>query len=124
MTNAAGKLVNNEIPWRGDSALDDGKQAGLDLSKGMYDAGDHIKFTFPMAFTATMLSWSVLEYGDQMGAAKQLDPALDALKWITDFLVNAHPSDNVFYIQVRIAYCLYKPLDVLVVYALGITSYI
>jgi hypothetical protein len=99
---AAGKLKNNKIPWRGDSALDDGKQAGLDLSKGMYDAGDHIKFSFPMAFTATVLSWSMLEYGDQMSAAKQLDPALDALKWITDFLINAHPSDNVFYIQVRI----------------------
>uniref|UniRef100_A0A0E0M3U7 Endoglucanase n=1 Tax=Oryza punctata TaxID=4537 RepID=A0A0E0M3U7_ORYPU len=96
----AGKLENNQIPWRGDSALDDGKSAGLDLSKGMYDAGDHIKFSFPMAFTATVLSWSILEYGDQMSAAKQLDPALDALRWITDFLVNAHPSDNVFYIQV------------------------
>ncbi|KAK3129605.1 hypothetical protein QOZ80_6BG0482270 [Eleusine coracana subsp. coracana] len=96
----SGKLDNNKIPWRGDSALDDGKQAGLDLSKGMYDAGDHIKFTFPMAFTATVLSWSVLEYGDQMSAAKQLNPALNALKWITDFLINAHPSDNVFYIQV------------------------
>jgi len=56
-----------------------------------------------MAFTATVLAWSVLEYGDQMSAAKQLDPALDALKWITDFLIAAHPSDNVLYIQVRIA---------------------
>jgi len=99
----SGKLENNQIPWRGDSALTDGKEAGLDLSKGMYDAGDHIKFTFPMAFTATVLAWSVLEYGDQMSAAKQLDPALDALKWITDFLIAAHPSDNVLYIQVRIA---------------------
>jgi len=96
----SGKLENNQIPWRGDSALTDGKEAGLDLSKGMYDAGDHIKFTFPMAFTATVLAWSVLEYGDQMSAAKQLDPALDALKWITDFLIAAHPSDNVLYIQV------------------------
>jgi len=96
----AGELENNQIPWRGDSALTDGKEAGLDLSKGMYDAGDHMKFTFPMAFTATVLAWSVLEYGDQMSAAKQLDPALDALKWITDFLIAAHPSDNVLYIQV------------------------
>ncbi|KAJ3692776.1 hypothetical protein LUZ60_011871 [Juncus effusus] len=96
----AGKLVNNKIAWRGDSALSDGKEAGLDLSKGMYDAGDHMKFGFPMAFTATVLAWSILEYGDQMGASKQLDPALDSLKWITDYLINAHPSDNVLYIQV------------------------
>lgn len=107
---AAGKLENNQIPWRGDSALTDGKEAGLDLSKGMYDAGDHMKFTFPMAFTATVLAWSVLEYGDQMSAAKQLDPALDALKWITDFLIAAHPSDNVLYIQVRVSFCLFRSL--------------
>ncbi|KAG6531650.1 endoglucanase 24-like [Zingiber officinale] len=96
----SGKLVDNKIPWRGDSALDDGKEARLDLSKGMYDAGDHMKFGFPMAYTATILSWAILEYGDQMSAAKQLDPALDALKWITDYLINAHPSDNVLYVQV------------------------
>ncbi|XP_062178860.1 endoglucanase 18-like [Phragmites australis] len=96
----SGKLVNNGIPWRGDSALDDGKEAGLDLSKGMYDAGDHMKFGFTMAFTGTMLSWSVLEYGEAMRAAKQRDAALDALQWIMDFLVSAHPSDDVLYIQV------------------------
>ncbi|KAL6603481.1 hypothetical protein ACP70R_043842 [Stipagrostis hirtigluma subsp. patula] len=96
----SGKLVKNEIPWRGDSALDDGKDAGLDLSKGMFDAGDHMKFGFTMAFTGTMLSWSVLEYGDAMRAAKQRDAALDALQWIMDYLVNAHPSDDVLYIQV------------------------
>ncbi|XP_072977130.1 endoglucanase 24-like [Typha angustifolia] len=96
----SGKLVNNKIPWRGDSALKDGSEEGVDLSKGMYDAGDHMKFGFPMAFTATVLSWSILEYGDQMKAAKQLDSALDALKWITDYLINAHPSENVLYIQV------------------------
>ncbi|XP_010941260.1 endoglucanase 24 [Elaeis guineensis] len=96
----SGQLVNNKIPWRGNSALDDGKEEGVDLSKGMYDAGDHMKFGFPMAFTATVLSWSILEYGDQMKAAKHLNPALDALQWITDYLINAHPADNVLYVQV------------------------
>lgn len=93
--------MNNRISWRGDSALQDGKAAGLDLSKGMYDAGDHMKFNFPMAFTATVLSWTILEYGDQMSASKQLTYAQDSLKWITDYLINCHPSDNVLYIQVH-----------------------
>ncbi|XP_042487269.1 endoglucanase 24-like [Macadamia integrifolia] len=96
----SGMLVNNKISWRGDSALYDGREAGLDLSKGMYDAGDHMKFGFPMAFTATMLSWAILEYGDHMSTVKQLEPAQESLKWITDYLINAHPSDNVLYIQV------------------------
>ncbi|KAL2894815.1 Endoglucanase 24 [Bienertia sinuspersici] len=96
----SGKLKDNKISWRGDSALDDGKEAKLDLSKGMYDAGDNMKFGFPLAFTATVLSWAILEYGDQMAAVKQLQPAQENLKWITDFLINAHPKDNVLYIQV------------------------
>ncbi|KAF5463000.1 hypothetical protein F2P56_018956 [Juglans regia] len=96
----SGRLENNRISWRGDSGLRDGSEENLDLSKGMYDAGDLIKFGFPMAFTATMLSWAILEYGDHMSAVKQLGHAQDSLKWITDYLVNAHPSANVLYVQV------------------------
>ena len=97
---AAGELENNKISWRGNSGRNDGKEAAVDLSKGMYDAGDHMKFGFPMAYTATVLSWAILEYGDQMNAINQLKPAQDSLKWITDYLINAHPRDNVLFIQV------------------------
>ncbi|MBA0787933.1 hypothetical protein Gotri_025107 [Gossypium trilobum] len=100
----SGELVNNKISWRGDSGLKDGNEANLDLSKGMYDAGDHMKFGFPMAFTATVLSWAILEYGDQMAAVNQLEPAQQSLKWITDFLINAHPKDNVLYIQLVVSH--------------------
>lgn len=96
----AGELVANRISWRGDSGLRDGSDAKVDLSKGMFDAGDLVKFGLPMAFTATVLSWAILEYGDQMKAVKQLGYARDSLKWITDYLINAHPSPNVLYIQV------------------------
>ncbi|ESW28146.1 hypothetical protein PHAVU_003G262600 [Phaseolus vulgaris] len=96
----SGKVENQRVLWRGDSGLRDGSEADLDLSKGMYDAGDQIKFGFPMAFTATVLSWAILEYGDRMDAVKQLHYALESLKWITDYLVNAHPFPEVLYIQV------------------------
>ncbi|OMP02512.1 Glycoside hydrolase, family 9 [Corchorus olitorius] len=86
----SGKLENNKISWRGDSALKDGSEADLDLSKGMYDAGDHLKSGFSLAFTATVLSWAILEYGDQMDAVKPLESAQDSLKWITDFLINVN----------------------------------
>ncbi|KAI8020646.1 Endoglucanase 10 [Camellia lanceoleosa] len=75
-----GKLVNNRIAWRGDSGLEDERAVNLDLSKGMYDAGDLIKFGFPMAFSATVLSWSILEYGDHMKVVKKLEHAQDSLK--------------------------------------------
>jgi hypothetical protein len=31
---------NNRVEWRGPACLDDGKDLGLDLSGGWYDAGD------------------------------------------------------------------------------------
>uniref|UniRef100_A0A7N0T0X6 Endoglucanase n=1 Tax=Kalanchoe fedtschenkoi TaxID=63787 RepID=A0A7N0T0X6_KALFE len=96
----SGKLEDNRIPWRGDSGLEDGMEVGLDLSKGMYDAGDLMKFGFPMAFTATILSWSILEHGDQWKRVNEFEHAQESLKWITDYLINAHLSDNVLYIQV------------------------
>ncbi|KAE8677102.1 Endoglucanase 24 [Hibiscus syriacus] len=96
----SGKLVNDQISWRADSGLKDGSEAKLDLSKGMYDAGDNLKFGFPMAFTATVLSWAILEYEVHMEHVNQLEFAKGSLRWITDFLINAHPSANVLYIQV------------------------
>lgn len=107
----SGKLVNNKISWRGDSAVKDGSQAKLDLSQGMYDAGDHMKFNFPMAYTATVLSWAILEYGDHMKDVGQLEPAKDSLKWITDYLINSHPKDDVLYIQVGDAVADHKCWD-------------
>ena len=36
----SGKLPSNErVSWRNDSALNDGKDVGLDLTGGYYDAG-------------------------------------------------------------------------------------
>lgn len=37
-TQRSGKLpANNRIPWRGDSALNDGSDVGVDLTGGWYD---------------------------------------------------------------------------------------
>ena len=83
---------------RGNAAMSDRNDVGAYLSGGLYDARDHIKFGIPMDFTATLLSWSVLEYGDQIDDAHQLGATQSAIIWITDYLINAHPSRNVLYI--------------------------
>ncbi|EEF47322.1 endoglucanase 7 [Ricinus communis] len=86
----SGKLPkNNGIPWRGDSGLQDGNdtdfKAGLD--GGYYDAGDNIKFHFPMAYTMTMLSWSLIEYNHKYKAIGEYNHMRDLIKWGTDYLL-------------------------------------
>jgi autotransporter-associated beta strand protein len=88
------------VAWRGDSALGDGSDVGVDLTGGYYDAGDHVKFGLPMAATMTMLAWGVVQYRDAYAASGLLEEMLEALKWGTDWLVKAHPEPNVFYAQV------------------------
>ncbi len=76
----SGRLpANNPIPWRGDSALNDGAKEGVDLTGGYYDAGDHVKFGFPMAASMTMLSWGVIQYLSAYVQSRQLDVALEAI---------------------------------------------
>ncbi|MCO5570465.1 hypothetical protein L7F22_024187 [Adiantum nelumboides] len=97
----AGKLPSTQrVTWRGDSALQDGHAQGVDLTGGYYDAGDHVKFGFPMAFTITTLAWSVVEYHGSSGMNRQLRHALDAIRWGTDYFIKAHPQPDVLWAQV------------------------
>lgn len=97
----SGDLPNNtRNNWRGDSGLSDGSDVGLDLTGGWYDAGDHVKFNLPMAYSAAMLAWSVYESKDALSESGQLSYLLDNIKWATDYLIKCHPSANVFYYQV------------------------
>ncbi|KAK6145519.1 hypothetical protein DH2020_022339 [Rehmannia glutinosa] len=53
-----------------------------------------------MAYTITMLSWSVVEFGQQLQARRELSNALDAIKWGTDYLIKAHREPDVLYGEV------------------------
>ncbi|MGE5557054.1 MAG: glycoside hydrolase family 9 protein [Bacillota bacterium] len=86
--------------WRGDSGMRDGSDVGLDLTGGWYDAGDHVKFGLPMAYTATQLGWAVYEYRSAFENSGQLNYILENIKWATDYMIKCHPSPNVFYYQV------------------------
>jgi len=87
----AGRLPkNNGVPWRGNSGLSDGsdaKDVKGGLVGGYYDAGDNIKFHFPMAFSMTMLSWSVIEYSAKYKAVGEYDHVRELVKWGTDYLL-------------------------------------
>ncbi|XP_041004322.1 endoglucanase 9-like [Juglans microcarpa x Juglans regia] len=82
----SGRLPKTQqITWRSNSGLSDGQLAHVDLTGGYHDAGDNVKFNFPMAFTTTMLSWSSLEYGKRMGP--ELQNARASIRWATDYLL-------------------------------------
>jgi endoglucanase len=90
----------NRVPWIGNSATTDGSDNGLDLSGGWYDAGDHVKFGFPMAYSTTMLAWSYLLYSKDFSADGQSTYFLNNLRWVNDYFVKANPSPNLLYVQV------------------------
>lgn len=86
--------------WRGDSSLMDGQDAGLDLTGGWYDAGDNVKFNLPMAYSAAVLGWSVLEDYDAYKESGQLEYALGNVRWANDYFIKCHPKDELYYYQV------------------------
>src|SRR5262245_63078762 len=92
--------TNNRVNWRADSALNDGSDVGFNLTGGWYDAGDHVKFGFPMAASATNLAWGIVDFRDAYVQTGQLATALDQLKWATDYFIKAHPTANELYGQI------------------------
>ncbi|KAH7836930.1 hypothetical protein Vadar_007558 [Vaccinium darrowii] len=95
----SGKLPPSQrLTWRGDSGLSDGSAMNVDLVGGYYDAGDNMKFGFPMAFTTTMLSWSVIEFGELM--KDELQNAREAVRWATDYLLKATSQTDTIFVQV------------------------
>ncbi|PKU85700.1 Endoglucanase 23 [Dendrobium catenatum] len=96
----SGRLPPDQrVRWRRDSAISDGSEAGVDLEGGYYDAGDNVKFGFPMAFTTTMLAWSVIEFGELM-PFDELRNAATAVRWASDYLLKTIAYPNRLFIQV------------------------
>jgi hypothetical protein len=106
----SGRLPHNQrVPWRGHSGLTDGLQQGVDLVGGYYDAGDHVKFGLPMAFTVTMLAWGAIDFADDVAAAGEWGHTLEAIKWGTDYFVKAHTEPFVYWAEVQYSTTSFRP---------------
>uniref|UniRef100_A0A804PMV2 Endoglucanase n=1 Tax=Zea mays TaxID=4577 RepID=A0A804PMV2_MAIZE len=110
----SGRLPPDQrLRWRRDSGLHDGAAAGVDLTGGYYDAGDNVKFGFPMAFTATLMSWGLIDFGRSFGPHRE--EARKAVRWATDYLMKATAKRNTVYVQVGDAFrdhaCWERPED-------------
>ena len=97
----SGKLPdNNRVEWRASSALSDGSDVGHDLTGGWYDAGDNMKFNFPMASAVTLLAWGGLEFYEGYHTCGQWGWLLENIKWVTEYFIKCHTAPNEFYGQV------------------------
>ena len=90
----------NRVSWRGPSGLQDGADNGVDLTGGWYDAGDHVKFGFPMAASATMLAWGAVEYPEAYQQAGQWEHLLNNLRFVNDYFIKAHTAPHELWGQV------------------------
>ncbi|MDP4179815.1 MAG: glycoside hydrolase family 9 protein [Bacillota bacterium] len=97
----SGKLpADKRDNWRGDAALTDGADVGVDLTGGWFDAGDHVKFNLPMSYSVAMLAWSVYENKDAYVKSGQYKYIMDDIKWAADYLIKCHTGPNEYYFQV------------------------
>ena len=88
----AGHLPDwNRVEWRSDATVDD------PIDGGWYDAGDHVKFNLPMAYSAAMLAWGLYEYGDAVESCGEMTNYVNNLKWVLDYLVRCDLDDTVVY---------------------------
>lgn len=74
----------------------------VNLVGGYYDAGDHVKFGLPMAYTVTMLAWGAIDFRKEITELDQMGNALWSLRWGTDYFMKAHTQPNVLWAQVKI----------------------
>lgn len=92
--------ANNRVAWRGNSAMQDGSDVGVDLTGGYFDAGDGVKFAFPMAGAMTLLAWGGIEFPEGYRRGGQLEVLRETVRWGTDWLMKADAAPEVFFAQV------------------------
>ena len=57
------------------------------LGRRLLDVGDNVKFSLPMDFTTTVLSWNVIEFGRFIG--DELQNSKSSIRWTIDYFLNA-----------------------------------
>ena len=92
--------LNNVFSWRGACHISDGSVAGLDLTGGFHDAGDHVKFGLPQCWSAATMGFALYEFKESFDNAGATTKLLSTLKYFTDYFLKCHPNANTFYYQV------------------------
>ena len=78
----------NRVEWKGNCTMDD------EIKGGWYDAGDHVKFNLPMAYSASMLAWGLYQYGDGVEKIGQYEIYQNNLEYVLDYLADCDLGDE------------------------------
>lgn len=81
----------NRVEWRDDSTVNDF------VKGGWYDAGDHVKFNLPMAYSASMLAWGLYQYPDGVESSGEMTNYVNNLTFVMDYFVDCDLGDEVVY---------------------------
>ena len=81
----------NRVEWRADSTMID------EIQGGWYDAGDHVKFNMPMAYTASMLAWGLYQYPDGVESCGEMTNYVNNLEFVLDYFADCDLGDEVVF---------------------------
>lgn len=80
-----GTNLSQEFIDKNRKILDPDGDGTIDVSGGMHDAGDHVKFCLPGSYAASTLGWGYYEFRDSYKDAGQQAHAEEILHWFNDF---------------------------------------
>ncbi len=81
----------NRVEWRSDSTMDDF------ITGGWYDAGDHVKFNLPMAYSASMIAWGLYEYPEGIEKSGEMTNYVNNLTFALDYFAACDLGDEVVF---------------------------
>jgi len=76
------------------SILDPDGDGTIDVSGGFHDAGDHVKFGMPEAYSGSTLGWGFYEFREQYEATGQDEHAKTILRYFNDYFMKCTYIDD------------------------------
>lgn len=74
--------------------LDPDNDGFVDVSGGMHDAGDHVEFGMPEAYSASTLGWGYYEFKDSYKKTQQDDHIETILRYFNDYFIKCTFLDD------------------------------
>lgn len=88
-TNLSQKFID-----KNKDILDPDGDGTIDVSGGMHDAGDHVKFCLPGSYAASTLGWGYYEFRDAYKDSGQQWHIEDILHWFNDYYLKCTYFDE------------------------------